>query len=206
MTFPVLPCAPLCPLWLTLLCGDRAASRTHRAQVISSWQGYCFPRVASSVSSDPTVIVISFVQALYPGFSTRKLCFPGPSAIFAGVYPMESPSTNTSERNGVERTVTVPVEGAGGGGCGAGSGAVALSSPAFEKPIIDCGGASSSDRCFFSSAVRACIGPAVFRCVICKPKLPVTDRKYRESPLTSSLTAEPGLHSAGGSDCAAEIS
>src|ERR1700674_2455181 len=160
MTFPVLPCAPLCPLWLTLLCGDRAPSRTHRAQVISSWQGYCFPRVASSVSSDPTVIVISFVQALYPGFSTRKLCFPGPSAIFAGVYPMESPATNTSERYGVERTVTVPVEGAGGGGIG--SGAVALSSPPLEKPTIDWGGASSSDSRFFSSAVTACIGPVVF--------------------------------------------
>src|SRR6202521_2407771 len=212
MTFPVLPCAPLCPLWLTLLCGDRAPSRTHRAQVISSWQGYCFPRVASSVSSDPTVIVISFVQALYPGFSTRKLCFPGPSAIFAGVYPMESPSTNTSDRYGVERTVTVPVEGAGsgGGGGGAGSGAVALSSPALEKPIIDCddcGPASSSDSRFFSSAVTACIGPAVFRCVICNRKLPVADRKYRESPLTSSFTADPGVPSGGGgSDCAAEIS
>src|ERR1700674_5511145 len=151
MTFPVLPCAPLCPLWLTLLCGDRAPSRTHRAKVISSRRGYCFPRVASSVRSDPTVIVISFVQALYPGFSTRKLCFPGPSAIFAGVYPIESPPTSTSERYGVERTVTVAVEGtvAGGGGCGAGSGAVVLSSSAFEKPIIDCdcdcGAASSSD-------------------------------------------------------------
>src|SRR5450631_1067405 len=103
---------------------------------------------------------------------------------------MESPSTNTSERNGVERTVTVPVEGAArGGGGGGGSGAVALSSPAFEKPTIDLGAASSSDSCFFSSAVMGCIGPAVFHCVICKRRLPVADRKYRESPLTSSCTA-----------------
>src|SRR5260370_1234212 len=52
---------------------------------------------------------------------------------------MESPSTNTSERNGVERTVTVPVEGAGGGGGGgaAGSGAVALSSQAFVEVVTD---------------------------------------------------------------------
>src|SRR5208337_5609253 len=112
---------------------------------------YFFTSVASSVSSEPTVIVISFVQGLYPGFSTRKVCFPGLSAIFAGVYPMESPSTNTSERNGVERTTTKPVEGAGGGGGGggAGSGAAALSSPDFEKPIIDCGAASRLDSRFF---------------------------------------------------------
>src|SRR6266853_2780186 len=124
---------------------------------------------------------------------------------------MESPSTNTSERNGVERTVTAPVEdaGGGGGGCGTGSCAVALSSLAFEKPIIDCddcGPASSSDSRFFSSAVTASIGPAVFRCVICKRKLPVADRKYIESPLTSSFTAKPGVHSGGGSDCEGEIS
>src|ERR1700682_3345848 len=137
MTFP---CAPVSSVARILLCGDGALPRARRPQEISSRRAYCFPRVASSVSSAPTVIVISFVQALYPGFSTRKLCFPGPSAIFAGVYPMESPSTNTSERYGVERTVTEPVEGAGGGGsgCGAGSGASALSSPALEKPIIDC--------------------------------------------------------------------
>src|ERR1700682_3537360 len=135
MTFP---CAPVSSVARILLCGDGALPRARRPQEISSRRAYCFPRVASSVSSDPTVIVISFVQALYPGFSTRKLCLPGPSAIFAGVYPMESPSTNTSARYGVQRTVTVPVEGAGGGGGGAGSGAVALSSSAFGKPIIDC--------------------------------------------------------------------
>src|SRR5258708_12109744 len=116
---------------------------------------------------------------------------------------MESPSTNTSERNGVERTVTVPVEGAGGGGWGGGTGlgAAALSSPALEKPIIDCGdcGASSSDNRFFSSAVTVCIGPAVFRCVIFNRKLPVADRKYRESPLTSTFTPDPAVHSGGAS-------
>src|SRR5208337_2378313 len=122
---------------------------------------------------------ISFVQGLYPGFSTRKVCFPGLSAIFAGVYPMESPSTNTSERNGVERTTTKPVEGAGGGGGGggAGSGAAALSSPDFEKPIIDCGAASRLDSRFFSSAEMGRIALAAFRCVMCKRRLPAGDRR-----------------------------
>src|SRR5258708_10067207 len=117
---------------------------------------------------------------------------------------MESPSTNSSDRNGVERPVTVPVEGAGGGGGGSGAGSgAALLSPPLEKPIIDCGAASSSESRFFSSAVTACIGPAVFRCVICKRRLPVADRHYRESPLTSTFTAEPVGHSGGGSDLVA---
>ena len=68
------------------------------------------------------------------------------------------------------------------------SGAVALFSPALENPIIDCGATSSSQSRFFSSAVMGCIGPAVFRCVICNRRLPVIDRKYRNRRPTSSCT------------------